>query len=91
LRKSVWWVADPAALPYYGVTGPGPDQIRPGLLVVPGRPKDSVKDLPLPEVAVYSKPDVYDPHRDVGAFLGRGGYRVVSNLTAFTVWRQAPR
>ena len=89
--ESVWWVAEPAALPYYGVTGPGPDQIRAGLLVVPGRPKDSVKDLPPPDVVVYSKPDVYDPYRDVGTFLGRGGYRAVSNLTAFTVWRQAPR
>jgi len=86
--ESVWWVADPAALHYYGVTGPDQAQVPHRLLVVPGSPKDFERGLPSPDVVFYSKPDVYDNLNVVREFLQRGGYRVVSNLTAFTVWRR---
>jgi hypothetical protein len=46
------------------------------------------KDLPKPATVIASKPDVYDAHGALAAYLKENGFRVVASTMAFTLWKQ---
>jgi hypothetical protein len=83
----VWWSADPEeCAAYYGLHAEM--AARPeSRLVFCYRPTE--KDLlqwPAPDIILQSKPDIHDDHGQLRSYLARSPYRVIRQLSAFTVW-----
>jgi hypothetical protein len=88
--RSVGWCADPHGATFYGLafsaTPTQPGQAR--LLINPA--SDALASVPLPDVVVCSKPDLYDIHGTVARRLREEGLIQVTNFTAFTAWARPP-
>ena len=86
--QRVWWSADPHGAMVYGLPV-GENPKSPGQVFLLLNPTvESVAVLRLPDVAVCSKPDLYDVHGAVARCLEKQGWRPATHLTAFTVWRR---
>ncbi len=87
--QTVWWNAAPEGARYYGV----PIATRPGcqgeavLLMSPTR--ETLVGLPMPQVIVASKPDIYDGQMALAEYARGRGFQPETNLTAFVTWRRA--
>lgn len=86
--QSVWWSADLHGAEFYGL----PVSENPGeparALALLNRSVDSVGTLRLPDVAVCSKPDLYDVLGAVARRLEKQGWQPATNFPAFTVWKR---
>ena len=86
--RDVWWLADPKAAAYYGLPfsgegeSPGKAAHLAGSLVRKGTA------LPVPDMIVMSKRDVFDPGGDVARIITAQGFRATHPLKAFTVWER---
>ena len=87
-QKHVWWSADMAAAEYYGLplTKTGRDRSAARVLMNPS--VGDVRDEPLPDVAVLSKPEVYDQAGTLRSVLGEHGFKVSRQLQAFSIWER---
>jgi len=87
----VWWSADKIAGQYYGLS-----------MVLPGAPArdhsawavlnpspEALDQLAVPQIIVVSKPDLFDNHGVLAAYLARSDFQPAERLPAFVVWRRA--
>lgn len=86
--ERVWWNADGGAIPVYGLAGAELPGVTGRALVVVNPRAGFASGVEPPDVALVSKPDVYDRSGAVAEFLATAGYRPVAQLVAFTVWRR---
>jgi len=87
--RSVWWNASWEAADHYGLQLTSDPTRRDKALLVFNPTADSLAQLPLPDVAVVTKPDIFDPRRVVLTRLTQAGYRQETNLPALGVWQRA--
>jgi hypothetical protein len=86
--RNVWWSADSEAAAYYGlpllkeVGRPGKAAYLPVTLLGRSTP------LPVPDMIVMSKSDVFDPAGELGRMIRAQHFRATHRLKAFTVWER---
>jgi hypothetical protein len=84
--ETVWWDADPQATLVYGVRASNPPA-KPGHAVLLFNPTgELLSSLSVPDLVIASKPDVYDAHGALRAFVSTHGYIPISSPQAFTIW-----
>jgi hypothetical protein len=85
--RNVWWSADPVAAAYYGLpfAKKGGDG-RVAQLRISHSGREAV--LPLPDMIVTSKWDVFDPEGELGRVIRTQHYRPTHRLKAITVWER---
>lgn len=79
--QSVWWVADEQAGIYYLVPYES-GRIQTLRHATP----NLLATLPLPDLVLASKPDIYDPAGTVAAYLLAHDFAVTDRFPAFMVW-----
>jgi hypothetical protein len=84
--RNVWWAADPEAAAYYGLAvSTGTPQPGKAAYLFVTMPKRSV---PMPDLIVMSKPDVYDPAGQVDRLIGAHHFRRTQSFKGFTIWER---
>jgi hypothetical protein len=84
--KTVWWSADICTAEYYGVPLAGSPSVAGKVFVAVSPSKGDLSDLPLPNLVLLSKPDVYDSQGALGEFLSTNAYRKAMSFPAFSGW-----
>ena len=89
--RKVWWNAERQGAAYYQVpTTTHPSEVDKALWLM--NPSwDSLSTVPSPGVIIASKPDIFDNQGALAEYVGRGGFRKVASLTAFTIWERNTR
>lgn len=98
--KSVWWNASKEAARHYGLplelrsrnTELGIPSSEPGAaraILIFKPTTNELQMLPLPDYAVVSKPDIFDPGMLVVDCLKRAGYQRSTNFPAIDIWQKA--
>jgi len=88
---SVWWSADLHGAEFYGLPiSETPESRTAKALWIANPTAESLAGLALPNVAVCSKPDLYDVGGALAERLVREHFRPVGRFTAFTVWARPP-
>ena len=86
--ERVWWNADLQSALYYAVPlASTPGEAGKVTMVDPPGPTFAAT-VPMPDVIIVSKPDVYDLRGAVAAFLTTNQFQVSTQLPAFTIWRR---
>lgn len=82
-KKSVWWAAAYYGARYYHLdcATNSPEKGKVFCTV-----NAEVTKYPLPDMIIYSKPDVFDPNRVIEKIIRENGYRPVETLTDFVIW-----
>lgn len=90
-QRRVWWSADTAAAAYYGLplTKTAGNWSAARVLMNPSLV--DVQDESLPDLALLSKPDVYDRNGALRRVLDAHGFRVTRELPAFSVLEKSHR
>ena len=87
--ETVWWSADASAAGYYQLlvttnlteTGKAFAMINPPMeFLAANAPAD---------VVIISRPDIYDPHGTLAAFLAQNDFKKAAILPAFVVWEKS--
>ena len=86
--KSVWWAANISAGAYYQVPLAIHSPVPGRALLVANPTLGDLADVPLPDVVIFSKPDIYDAGGTLGKLLADHSYRNARSLAAFTVWEK---
>ncbi len=82
----VWWSADPEeCAQYYRLTN-ADKSARAGLFFALHPTAAELAARPRPDVVIQSKPDVFDTHRALTAYLSTYGFQASERLTAFVIW-----
>jgi hypothetical protein len=84
-HKTVWWLAAHDAARYYRLQ-PALTQPEPGKVYSPLAGFWQVEGLPLPDVIIYSKPDINDPALSVQNLIRQDHYQEAAVLKSFTIW-----
>jgi hypothetical protein len=91
-NKTVWWLAGGYAATYYGLACIEPHP-EPGKVFVAFRYAShgggDLRDLPLPDLVVYSKPYIHDSGGIVQGIMQRNHYEEVAHFKSFTIWTNA--
>ena len=86
--RAVWWNAAPEGARYYGV----PMASRPGsadaALLVLNPTREMLQSLPMPQVVVASKPDIYDGQLALAEYLREHGFLPGAGFAAFVIWER---
>jgi hypothetical protein len=84
-NKSVWWVAGGYSATYYHLeyTVSRPET---GKAFCPQFGSAKVEDLPLPDVIIYSKPDIHDPGLVIQKIITQNHYKEAAHFKSFTIW-----
>ncbi len=100
--RVVWWAADPLAGQYYGLWPELADhRIRlseidqplvdlrelPAVVIAINRRPDQLDQLPLPELVILSKRDIYDVGGHLQEWLAAHSFRLQRRLPAFEIWK----
>ena len=89
-NKSVWWLAAPNCAIYYKLQT-ATNLPEPGKVFAPLAMFGRVDGLPLPDVIIYSKPDINDPNLAVQNIITQNHYEKAAVLKSFTIWTNAPQ
>ncbi len=81
--KRVWWFADVRAARYYGLDVTVIQPFASRIAIRPGTSLGPYKNLPLPDLIILSKPDIYDPVARLRTFIRNAGYHQTDHLQAF--------
>jgi hypothetical protein len=85
--RDVWWSANPEAAAYYGLAvSRTPQRGKATLLAL--ATAERIATLPVPEMVIISKPDVYDPAGEVVRLITANRFRPTQRFKAFTVWER---
>lgn len=86
----VWWSADATTAEFYGVRmSSSASEVSSNIALLVVNPnQDDLKRLPVPELVVLSKADLYDGQGALREFLAVSGYHLAETLPAFAVWRR---
>ncbi|HEY5233200.1 MAG TPA: hypothetical protein VIK35_06690 [Verrucomicrobiae bacterium] len=88
-NKSIWWLAAPNCAIYYKLqTATNLPEL--GKVFAPLAGFGNVDGLPLPDVIIYSKPDINDPGLAVHNIITQSHYGEAIVLKSFTIWTNAP-
>ena len=82
--RRVWWAADQRTGEYYGLSF----DRQPGLVLWVNPEAEALAAEPQPDVAVLSKPDVYDNSGAMKGYLSSHGFAPKAVFTAFTVFEK---
>ena len=82
--ETVWWSADTAALAYYG----GSVSSSGTLCKCTNSTLESLDSVAFPDVAILSKPDVYDNSGSIRGWLEAHGFGKETEFPAFWVFRR---
>jgi hypothetical protein len=87
---TVWWSAALIGGRFYGLATVSPESGagQNAAWYVVDCPGKLLDRLPVPQLVVFSKPDLHDSKGTVMAYLSRSGFRQVGQLPAFTLWRK---
>jgi hypothetical protein len=85
--QTVWWNADSNSAIFYQVPLAKKGADEPGKARRMVRvARETIAALPVPDVVVTTRPDVYDDAGTMAEFLAREHYQVATNFTAFQIW-----
>ncbi len=84
--KVIWWNADQRGAGYYQVAMVTNDSSMSRYFMNPSA--DELQRAPVPDWVFASRPDVYDANGALTEYLQVNHFQVVTNLTAFTIWRR---
>lgn len=100
--QRVWWAADFIGAVYYRVPGtfdvmgeltgdhqPPSCADLPGAQAAANLEADCMQGLSRPDLVVLARPETFDRHGSISAFLAAGGYTKVEELPAIDIWRSA--
>ena len=59
-----------------------------GALLVINPTGETLTGLPVPQVIIASKPDVYDNQAALAEYVREQGFRLERSFTAFVIWRR---
>jgi len=84
----VWWNADKTAGQFYGLRldGPRPANVRGGAWLITNCTREALDRMPVPQLIVSSKADLYDATGALAEYVSRGGFRTIGKIPAFTLW-----
>jgi len=88
--QSVWWVAGDYSAMYYGLKV-SHDRPEPGVVFAPWLSPTDPTSLPLPQVIVVSKPDVFDAGGAVQKIISENNYILARRFQGFTIWTNAAK
>jgi hypothetical protein len=84
----VWWSADSEAAAYYRLPlSQGSSEPQKATLPPLDRP-ERIAILPVPDMIIISKPDIYDPIGRVSRLITAKQFRPTQHFKAFTVWER---
>lgn len=77
--KTIWWAADSATATYYGL------EFNEKVINVIGLSAEELHSLPIPDIVLVSKKDIYDPQNAISSFLSGRSY-ATSYAAAFSIY-----
>jgi hypothetical protein len=80
--KTTWWSADTATANYYGL------EFSEKVLNVMGLSAEELHSLPIPDIVLVSKKDIYDPQNATSSFLSQRSY-TKAYLAAFSIYTKS--
>lgn len=86
--RAVWWNAAEAGAQYYRLPANAESPTGRAALLLFNPPSVALERLPLPDLVIVSKPDLYDRHGAVGGYVRERGFQATKILPAFTVWER---
>jgi len=89
--KRVWWNASPVGAQYYHVPLTSDSDRGDAALIVLNPERGTLNHLPLPEVIIASKPDLFDGQSALAELLRGQGFRPAGNFNAFVIWERSGR
>jgi hypothetical protein len=87
-RGVVWWAADKESANYYGVF-PVHAGEQGSVFFANSRDADYLARLPVPDIVLLSKEDIYDRLGALRIYLTEHEYKITRTFPAFTVWEPA--
>jgi hypothetical protein len=79
--KTIWWAADSATANYYGL------EFSEKVINVMGLSAEELHGLPIPDIVLISKKDIYDPHNTISSFSSERSYGT-SYAAAFSIYKK---
>lgn len=79
--KTIWWAADSATATYYGL------EFNEKVINVIGLLAEELHSLPVPDIVLVSKKDIYDPQNEISLFLSERSYST-GYAAAFSVYKK---
>ncbi len=80
--KTIWWAADTATANYYGL------EFSKKVINVIGLSAEELHSLPIPDIALVSKKDIYDPQNAISLFLSEQSY-AKKYAAAFSIYQKS--
>ena len=80
--KTIWWAADSATANYYGL------EFSEKVINVMGLSAEELQILPVPDIILVSKKDIYDPQNAISSFLSERSY-TTSYPAAFSIYKKS--
>jgi len=89
--KRVWWNASPVGAQYYHVPLTSNSDRGDAALLVLNPARGTLNHLPLPEVIIASKPDLFDGQSALAELLPEQGFQPAGKFNAFVIWERSGR
>ena len=86
--QSVWWNAASVGAEYYDVPLTTDSASGGAALLVLNPTRETLDRLPLPQVVIASKPDLYDGQSAVAGLLHEQRFQPVGKFNAFVIWER---
>jgi uncharacterized membrane protein len=80
--KTIWWAADSATATYYGL------EFNEKVINVIGLLAEELHSLPVPDIVLVSKKDIYDPQNAISLFLSEKSYST-GYAAAFSIYKKS--
>ena len=87
--KTVWWSADANAAGYYRLSVSTNSNEAGKALAIVNPPMEFLATNVPADVVIVSRPDIYDPHGTLAAFLAHNDFKKTALLPAFLVWEKS--
>jgi uncharacterized membrane protein len=81
-EKTIWWAADSATANYYGL------EFSEKVINVMGLSAEELENIPLPDIVLVSKKDIYDPQNAIAFYLSRRSY-ATTYAAAFSFYKKS--
>jgi uncharacterized membrane protein len=79
--KTIWWAADSATANYYGL------EFSEKVINVIRLSAEELKNIPMPDIVLVSKKDIYDPQNAISSFLSEQSY-AKNSAAAFSIYQK---
>jgi hypothetical protein len=87
--ETVWWSADANAAEYYRLSVSTNSTEAGKAFIMVNPPAEFLATNVPADVVIISRPDIYDPHGTLVAFLAQNDFKKAAVLPAFVVWEKA--